>query len=102
MCPKSISEIDQGNLFKLVTTDLAGSMFTRLFYYDGIGLDNFEMFYENKQVTGGDILVWKVNWEGNDFVNEIEKDIEEIEEIIEEGEDIEEINVTEAPENETE
>jgi hypothetical protein len=43
---------------------LAKSMFTRLFFMDGHGLEHFEVFDERMQPTGENIIVWKVNWEG--------------------------------------
>ncbi|MBW2964719.1 hypothetical protein KY363_04630 [Candidatus Woesearchaeota archaeon] len=44
---------------------LANSMFTRLFYLNGHGLRNFDKFDDQRGVTGGRIIVWKVDWEGN-------------------------------------
>jgi dolichyl-diphosphooligosaccharide--protein glycosyltransferase len=44
---------------------LADSMFTRLFYTDGHGLKYFDKFSDERGVSGGRIIVWKVNWEGN-------------------------------------
>ncbi|MBW3001675.1 FKBP-type peptidyl-prolyl cis-trans isomerase [Candidatus Woesearchaeota archaeon] len=43
---------------------LAKSMFTRLFFMDGHGLEHFELFDERMQPTGENIIVWKVNWKG--------------------------------------
>jgi dolichyl-phosphooligosaccharide-protein glycotransferase len=40
----------------------AKSMFTQLFFFDGLGLECFEKFDEKQQFTGGKILVWKLNW----------------------------------------
>ncbi len=48
----------------LLSPQLAESMFTRLFYYDGAGLKHFDMFSDIKDVTGARIIVWKVDWEG--------------------------------------
>ena len=48
----------------LLSPQLAGSMFTRLFYYEGRGLKHFDMFSDIKDVTGARIIVWKVDWEG--------------------------------------
>jgi dolichyl-diphosphooligosaccharide--protein glycosyltransferase len=45
---------------------LANSMFTRLFYLGGHGLSYFDKFDDQRGVTGGRILVWKVDWEGKD------------------------------------
>ena len=46
----------------LMQPALAKSMFTRLFYFDGYGLNHFEKFSEEKDITGGKIIVWKVKW----------------------------------------
>jgi dolichyl-phosphooligosaccharide-protein glycotransferase len=42
----------------------ADSMFTRLFYYEGIGLEHYEPFYQTRQVTGQHIKTWKINYQG--------------------------------------
>ncbi|MBW2981208.1 hypothetical protein KY360_07365 [Candidatus Woesearchaeota archaeon] len=44
---------------------LVAGMFTRLFYMEGHGLKHFEKFSDQRGITGGRIIVWKVNWEGN-------------------------------------
>jgi hypothetical protein len=38
------------------------SIFTKLFYLEGMTLDNFEMFYKTNSFTGDKIIVWKVKW----------------------------------------
>jgi dolichyl-diphosphooligosaccharide--protein glycosyltransferase len=63
---------------------LAGSMFTRMFFFDGHGLEHFSLFSDKRQTTGGRIQVWKVSWEGGEPINIFE------EEIVNEVEDIEE------------
>ncbi len=45
--------------------DLDKSMFTILFYLNGHGLKHFDKFSDVTDITGGRIIVWKVNWEGN-------------------------------------
>jgi len=42
------------------------SMFTRLFYFEGHGLEHFKLFSDTTQVTGGRIQVWKVDWDGGE------------------------------------
>ncbi len=59
-------------------SDLTASMFTRLFYQEGIGLRYFKKFSDERSVFGGRIIVWKVDWEGN------ETNIIEVPEIVEE------------------
>ena len=47
----------------------ADSMFTRLFYFEGHGLEHFKLFSDTTQVTGGRIQVWKINWDGGEINN---------------------------------
>jgi len=60
--------IKNGDSYSAVATDsdLTGSMFTRMFYQEGIGLKYFKKFSDVTSVFGGRIIVWKVNWEGNE------------------------------------
>ena len=48
----------------LMQPPLARSMFTRMFYYDGYGLEHFNLFDYQRGLTGTEIYVWKVDWEG--------------------------------------
>ena len=68
--PYSIALIPEGDSFKsmLMAPELASSMFTRLFFYDGKGLKYYEKFHDVTDVTGARIIVWKINWEGNQEV----------------------------------
>jgi len=68
-------------------SDLTASMFTRLFYQEGIGLRHFKKFSDERSVFGGRIIVWKVDWEGKEKniievqepePKEEEKEIEEV------------------------
>lgn len=45
-------------------SDLTGSMFTRLFYQEGLGLRYFKKFSDERTIFGGRIIVWKVDWGG--------------------------------------
>jgi len=80
--------IKQGDNYQLLQmdSDLTSSMFTRMFYQDGIGLKYFKKFSDETSVFGGRIIVWKVDWEGKEkniiTVPEPEPEIEQ--EIIEE------------------
>jgi hypothetical protein len=47
----------------IIDYNLATSMFHRLFFYSGHGLSCFDLFDSQRQVTGGDIYVWKIDWE---------------------------------------
>ena len=46
----------------LMTPVLTTSMFTRLFYFNGYGLEHFKPFYSDRDFTGFEIYVWKVDW----------------------------------------
>ncbi len=43
-------------------SQLLESMFTKLFFYKGHGLECFDLFEEQHTVTGETIYVWKVDW----------------------------------------
>ena len=42
---------------------LADSMFTRLFYMDGVGTEYFKRFSDKRSVMGQRIITWSVDWE---------------------------------------
>jgi dolichyl-phosphooligosaccharide-protein glycotransferase len=46
--------------------ELTGSMFTRLFFFDGVGLSSFEKFYDTTTVFGDRVITWKVVWDKED------------------------------------
>ena len=48
----------------MMSPELVGSMFTRLFYFQGAGLKHFDHFYSDRDVRGTEIYTWKVDWEG--------------------------------------
>jgi dolichyl-diphosphooligosaccharide--protein glycosyltransferase len=64
--------IQKGENYELLQmdSDLTASMFTRLFYQEGIGLKYFKKFSEENSVVatfnGRKIIVWKIDWEGNE------------------------------------
>ena len=101
--------IGNGNYNALMLhPDLDKSMFTIMFYLNGHGLKYFEKFSDTTDITGGRIIVWKVNWDGNSTNLLKEYQPEPIEEEIEEEltkETVEEETVNESEEettNETE
>ncbi len=49
-----------------VAPELAGSMFTRLFFFDGHGLEHFKKFDERTQLDGGRISTWNLDWDGGE------------------------------------
>jgi len=61
--PYSAALIKQGVQYYSVIMDplLSKSMFTRLYYFDGIGLEHYEMFSDKKTFQGLKIKVWKVD-----------------------------------------
>ncbi len=79
--------IKNGNSYSLLQMDeaLTASIFTRLFYMEGIGLKHFKKFSDERSITGGRIIVWKVDWEGKEK-NIIEEPVEELPETDEEEE----------------
>ena len=46
----------------LMSSKIALSIFTKLYFYDGAGLKCFDKFSHATQVTGAKIDVWRVNW----------------------------------------
>jgi len=63
-----VALIKDGESYRAVAmdSDLTASMFTRLFYQEGIGLKYFKKFSDERTVFGGRIIVWKVDWEGKE------------------------------------
>lgn len=60
----SVVLIPSEDSYNMMLTDplQAKSMFTQLFFFKGHGLGCFDLFDERRQVTGGMIYVWKVDW----------------------------------------
>lgn len=60
--------IPSGKGFKSILTspEMAGSMFTRLFFIEGHGLKHFKKFSDERSMFGGRIIVWKIDWEGSE------------------------------------
>ncbi|PIY59850.1 hypothetical protein COY95_04900, partial [Candidatus Woesearchaeota archaeon CG_4_10_14_0_8_um_filter_47_5] len=66
--PLSIVLVQEGSSFKVIWChpELVDSMFTRMFYLNGIGLRYFKPFSKQTSVVGEDIIIWKVDWEGKE------------------------------------
>jgi hypothetical protein len=83
-----IALIKDGESYQAVAmdSDLTASMFTRMFYQEGIGLKYFKKFSDERSVFGGRIIIWKVDWEGKEknIITVPEPELEIEEEIIEE------------------
>ncbi len=63
-----ISVLNIGNKAVISSQDLAISTFTKLFYFDGEYTKHFEKFSDLRSATSNQrIIVWKVNWDGNDL-----------------------------------
>ena len=56
---------DKGFKSTIMSPELTSSMFTRLFFMDGIGLKHFKKFSDEESVLGNRVIVWKIDWEGN-------------------------------------
>ncbi|MBD3355003.1 hypothetical protein GF361_03385 [Candidatus Woesearchaeota archaeon] len=70
--------IGNGN-YKMVLMDeaLVESTFTKLFYLQGHSSKYFDLFSERKQISGGQIYVWKLDWDGNSKNNIFDGDEKE-------------------------
>jgi len=55
---------EQGPFIVVMQPELAMSIFTRLYYFEGYGLNNFKPFSHESGLTGTNVYVWKVSWEG--------------------------------------
>lgn len=60
-----VKDGDSYNLLQM-DSDLTASMFTRLFYQEGIGLRHFKKFSDERSLFGSRVIVWKVDWEGKE------------------------------------
>ena len=62
--PYSVVLVPAGKGYNSIITDprLAASMFTRLYFFQGHGLRNFEMFSDKSSATGQRIIIWKVSF----------------------------------------
>ncbi|MBN2881035.1 peptidylprolyl isomerase [Candidatus Woesearchaeota archaeon] len=74
--PYSAAFYTQGNTLYsiLMFPELAGSMFTRLYFFNGIGLKHFNKFSDKQLITGGRVIVWKVDWDGNPDNNNLNEE----------------------------
>ncbi len=50
----------------MVSAELATSMFVRMYFLQGHGLKHFKEFNRQQLITGGEIIVYKVDWDGGD------------------------------------
>lgn len=61
----SVALVPNGNGVAALVADpmQARSMFTQMFFYEGFGLKCFQLLTKERQVTGGLVYVYKVNWD---------------------------------------
>jgi asparagine N-glycosylation enzyme membrane subunit Stt3 len=61
---QSIILLQEGNNYKIVVAspETAISTFTKLYFYNGVGMKQFKKFTEETQITGEKIIVWKIEW----------------------------------------
>jgi dolichyl-diphosphooligosaccharide--protein glycosyltransferase len=57
-----ISNKENSTFNIVMQPELSKSMFTRLFFMDSHGLEHFELFSAERDITGQNIYVWKVKW----------------------------------------
>ncbi|PIO03351.1 hypothetical protein COT48_05300 [Candidatus Woesearchaeota archaeon CG08_land_8_20_14_0_20_47_9] len=51
----------------LSSYQLAGGMFTRMFYMEGHGLRHFKLLGHERSAVGTEVYVWRVDWEGSEM-----------------------------------
>jgi hypothetical protein len=63
--------IPEGEKYRTVLADplLSSGIYTRMFFTEGHGLKCFDLFDHQVQLTGGDIFVYKVDWNCTDANN---------------------------------
>ncbi|MBD3249394.1 hypothetical protein GF336_05090 [Candidatus Woesearchaeota archaeon] len=64
----SVILIPEGDGYSVQLSDprLADSMFTRMFFFEGHGLEHFDLLAEKTQVTGQKIYTYDIDWKGAD------------------------------------
>lgn len=64
----SVAIAPEGNGFTgiIMAPALAKSMFTRLYFFQGQGLEYFKHFDTRRHLSGGSIFTWKVDWDGGE------------------------------------
>lgn len=69
----SFGLINQGDSFQsiVMSEELASSMFTRMFFYGGVGLRYFDTFDTQRTLSGLVIYTYKVDWEGTDEIQAV-------------------------------
>ena len=92
--------IKNGESYSMIQmdSDLTASMFTRMFYQNGLGLKHFNHFTREQSMFGSTIIVWKVDWDG--VADEPAVEVEEVKET--DKEELNEPTPSKTEENNTE
>ena len=62
----AIAPEGNGYIGIMMAPSLAKSMFTRLYFFQGHGLEYFKHFDTRRHLSGGYIFTWKVDWDGGE------------------------------------
>ncbi|MBI2129430.1 hypothetical protein HYU07_04275 [Candidatus Woesearchaeota archaeon] len=64
--PYGVVLVKSGDSYSTVMSniELTSSIFTKLYFLEGKGTKHFDLFSDKRSITGGRMIVWKVNWEG--------------------------------------
>ncbi|MBU1975636.1 MAG: hypothetical protein KKG59_04500 [Nanoarchaeota archaeon] len=86
---------------RLLITDplLSQSTFTKLFYFNGMYMEHFDKVFEKQSSGQGNVIVWKVDWDGKTEEELIELKNKWMPKPVEPVEPIEEPEVPEEPED---
>jgi len=55
-------ENEQSTQVLFCNPEIKDSMFTRLYLLGGKGLEHFKLAYTDRELSGGYIYVWKIDW----------------------------------------
>jgi len=62
---------ERDSLFSIIMDPVhVNSMFTRLFFFNGVGLEHFELISYERDIIGQEIYLYKVNWNPGNSTNE--------------------------------
>jgi len=66
--PVSVILMKNNNEYRSILSDpkLAKSIFTRLFFFDGLGSEHYSLLSEKNTINNQKIQVWKVDWEAHE------------------------------------
>ena len=64
---------EEGYSRVIASKEQVNSLFTRLFFLDGVGLHHYKKFSDERSVFGNHIIIWKIDWDGKDDVINVTK-----------------------------